>query len=199
MIRGNHVHDNVGIGLWLDLNNRYAIIENNLIEDNYGSGIFDELSNGTTIRGNVLRGNRHGPEVDGIYGGAEIQAANSQRGNVYENDIVVSGPSRAVVLVYESYRGEFPGQDYYVHHNTIRFTEAPRFRDDYHPFSGILGGAGNDPFWTSNNRFDYNTYYIPDTGGRHWFWGEGLDWAGFRERGHEANGQCFAGEEGADC
>jgi hypothetical protein len=194
IIRYNHVHSNVGIGLWLDINNRYAIIEHNLIEDNYGSGILDELSAYTTIRFNILRNNRAGNSSLGLWGGAEVLIVNSQQGGVYENDMTITAHGRAVLMIYESYRGEYPSRDYLVHNNVFRFRTLPDYRDPYHPIGGILGGGGNEPFWTSNNRYDNNTYYVPEPGLDYWFWGEPMTWDRFRERGHEANGRCFHGE-----
>ncbi|MCC7208972.1 MAG: right-handed parallel beta-helix repeat-containing protein [Anaerolineae bacterium] len=199
IIRNNHVHDNVGIGLWLDVYNQNAIVENNLVENNYGSGIMDELSNGTIIRNNTVRNNRKGNGIGGLWGGGEILIANSQRGDVTGNTLTVSGSGRAVVMIYETYRSQWPSRDYYVHHNTIRFQNTPQYASDGNPLAGILGGAGNDPFWTSNNRYDYNTYYVADANQKFWFWGQGYNWTGFKGRGHETNGLCFYGPSNTPC
>jgi Right handed beta helix region len=38
--RSNHVHDNVGPGLWCDINCHNVVYEDNLVERNQGAGIF---------------------------------------------------------------------------------------------------------------------------------------------------------------
>ena len=199
VIRRNHVHSNIGIGLWLDVNNRYAIIAENLVESNYGSGILDELSANTTIRNNVIRNNRAGNTVRGVWGGAEILVVNSQGGDVYENEVTVSGTGRAVVMIYESYRSHYPGRDYYIHHNTFRFLNLPEYTAREEPISGVLGAWAEDPFWTANNRLDFNTYYVLEPGLRHWHWRQPLTWEQLRSQGLEQNGQCFYGPDDTPC
>jgi hypothetical protein len=199
VLRNNHVHSNVGIGLWLDVYNRNAIVEDNLVEENYGSGILDELNVNTTIRRNIVRHNRKGNNTGGLWGGAEILIVNSEQGDVYDNDITVSGRGRGVLMIYESYRGEWPSRDYTVFDNTLRFENLPEYQNSHDPIGGVSGGAGNDPFWTSNNRFEGNTYYVQDGKLPYWFWGEAFDWAGFQAQGHEATGRCLLLETGAPC
>ncbi len=199
IIRNNHVHSNVGIGLWLDVYNRNAIIEDNLVEDNYGSGIMDELNVNTTIRNNIVRNNRKDNNTGGLWGGAEILIVNAEQGDVYGNDITVSGRGRGIIMIYESYRSQWPSRDYAVYDNTLRFLNQPEYQNPHDPIGGISGGAGNDPFWTSNNVFDRNTYYVQDGKLPYWFWGEAYDWEGFRSRGHEANGRCLILDTGAPC
>ncbi|MCC7208854.1 MAG: right-handed parallel beta-helix repeat-containing protein [Anaerolineae bacterium] len=199
VIRNNHVHSNVGIGLWLDVYNRNAIIEDNLVEENYGSGIMDELNVNTTIRNNVVRNNRKDNNTGGLWGGAEILIVNSEQGDVYNNDVTVSGRGRGIIMIYESYRNQWPSRDYTVYENTIRYLNPPEYVTPHDPIGGITGGAGNEPFWTSNNTFDRNTYYVRDGRLPYWFWGEGHDWDGFRSRGQEANGRCLLLDSGAPC
>jgi hypothetical protein len=50
IFRGNHVHDNVGPGLWCDINCRDVVYEDNLVERNHDSGIFHEISYNAVIR-----------------------------------------------------------------------------------------------------------------------------------------------------
>jgi parallel beta-helix repeat protein len=197
IIRRNYIHSNLGHGIWLDIDNRNAVIEDNVFERNYGSGFFDELSNGTIVRRNIFRDNRSGNSIEGFFGGGEIMIANSQAGDIYENDITVSATSRAVVLIFEDYRGEFPGQDYTVRDNVIRFLNAPEY-DGNQPLQGVVGAFGDLSVYLNNNRFDGNTYYIPDRSGNHFFWGQAFDWAGFRNVGQEANGVCFVGDDSSE-
>ncbi len=54
IVSNNYVHDNHGVGIWADFNNRGFLIENNWIENNDAHGIEYEISYNFLIRNNVL-------------------------------------------------------------------------------------------------------------------------------------------------
>jgi hypothetical protein len=54
VVRNNYVHDNHGVGIWADFNNRGFLIENNWIENNDAHAIEYEISYNFLIRNNVL-------------------------------------------------------------------------------------------------------------------------------------------------
>ena len=54
VLKNNFVHNNNGAGLWLDIDNVNALVENNTIQDNVLSGIQYEISYKATIRNNFL-------------------------------------------------------------------------------------------------------------------------------------------------
>lgn len=56
-VRDNWVHDNTGVGMWMDTNNNDFLIEGNLIEDNGGQAFFYEISYNAVFRYNTLRRN----------------------------------------------------------------------------------------------------------------------------------------------
>lgn len=56
-VTNNWVHDNRGVALWLDNNNRGFVIENNLIEDNDDQALFIEAGYDARVRFNTMRGN----------------------------------------------------------------------------------------------------------------------------------------------
>jgi hypothetical protein len=199
VIRNNHVHHNAGSGIWLDINNRFALVEANLVEDNYGSGIVDELSNGTRIQGNVVRRNRAGNPNIGPWGGAEIMLINSQGGEVSGNDVTVTGQSRALIMIYETARGDYPSQNYRVTANTFRFETRAEYTPTTEIVRGVIGGTGDAPFYEAGNQFDGNTYYVGEGGLMHWYWGRPLTWRQFQIEGHEAAGACYAGQAQAPC
>ena len=58
-ITNNWVHDNFGVGLWADTNNRDFLFEGNLIQDNDDVGLFYEISYNAVIRNNTFRENAH--------------------------------------------------------------------------------------------------------------------------------------------
>ncbi|MGZ8594589.1 MAG: right-handed parallel beta-helix repeat-containing protein [Actinomycetota bacterium] len=64
-VRGNHVHDNIGNGIWFDIDSAGDLIRGNTVERNTRKGIFYEISFGPALivdnvsRDNGLEGRRH--------------------------------------------------------------------------------------------------------------------------------------------
>jgi parallel beta-helix repeat protein len=71
-IEGNHVHDNLGIGIWSDIDERDKTISGNRITGNAACGIRYEISYRGTIAGNVVTGNGFGVGRTGAGGGATL-------------------------------------------------------------------------------------------------------------------------------
>jgi hypothetical protein len=71
-VTGNYVHDNHGVGLWADNNNRGFLIADNEIADNDNAGIVYETSYNAEIRDNTLvrNGLVAGPDNPGFPTGA---------------------------------------------------------------------------------------------------------------------------------
>lgn len=192
VIRNNHSHHNNSMGIWLDVFNQNAIVEDNLVEYNRSSGIFDELSTGTIIRNNIVRYNRLNNTNTGVWGGGEIFAANSRDGLVTGNTIIATANGRGVMLTDESYRTPRM-TNYRIDGNDITYQGAPQYGANiYSPVAGMTGGGGNSPFQTSGNVFLNNTYRLP-TGSTasslHFYWDGGMSWASWRAAGHDLNGQ----------
>lgn len=57
IVRDNYIHDNIGPGLWTDIQNINTLYEGNRIENNADVGIYHEISYRATIRNNTIRGN----------------------------------------------------------------------------------------------------------------------------------------------
>jgi hypothetical protein len=188
--RGNHVHDNIGAGLWCDIDCRNVLYENNLVERNHGDGIFHEISFNAIIRNNVVRHNSIANRR--WFWGDEILVAASQDVEVYGNTITVSAGGCAIMLVDQSRRMERGGK-YKTRNNTVRDNEVL--------FEGpaCAGGAsdaepGDENFTIiteGNNRFDRNVYRVPRASAPAGFvWGhEVFDWDGLRAKGVEPNGR----------
>jgi parallel beta-helix repeat protein len=205
IVRNNRVRNNLGVGLWCDIDCKHVVIENNTVEHNADIGIFYEISSDGIIRHNAVTGN--GTGAKGQRGrawvwGADIMIAASSRVDVHNNTLTVDHKSTGLMLVdqgrkkvkerpdfYTERDGCFPTSDVYVHHNTVVYTGR----------SGVSGGASDvaashphaSIIQKGNNRFDFNTY----TGSRNhdgrWFvWGRThLTFDGFRALGQEANGK----------
>jgi parallel beta-helix repeat protein len=149
IVRGNNVHDNQGNGLWTDIGNRYALIENNLVESNSGAGIMHEISYDATIRNNTARGNGFGRDW---VTGAGILISASANVTVYGN--TVTGNKQGIVGIQQNRVHD--GVDYsqnlknmYIHDNTVLV-----------PSGGVTGIASisNLTYTSRNNRYIHNTY-----------------------------------------
>ncbi|MEJ1978036.1 MAG: right-handed parallel beta-helix repeat-containing protein [Acetobacteraceae bacterium] len=185
---GNHVHHNIGPGLWCDVNCRAVLFENNTVEDNAAAGIFYEISSDAVIRDNTLRQN--GQAVSSWFWGADIQIAASGNVQVYANSVTVRPEGRAIMLIDQN--RPMPTTGYYktqkdrVYRNTITFLG-----------EGVAGGASDATFLAANygiiqgggNSFDDNIYRAPAGIAPRFVWGESqIDFAAFRRAGQEQHG-----------
>jgi Right handed beta helix region len=194
VFRGNHVHDNKGIGLWCDIDCRNVVYEENLVENNQWSGIFHEISFKAVVRNNVLRHNHRGDR--GWFWDAEIVLAASQDVEVSGNTLVIA-PGRCGIMLIDQGRRD-NGRSYKTRNNTIRGNEMT--------FEGAACAGGvsdtkpdNENFGiitNGNNRFDGNTYRVP--GGSEpprFVWDQEItDWSGFRGKGLEQSGRLVLSE-----
>jgi parallel beta-helix repeat protein len=150
-VQGNKVHDNQGNGLWTDIGNRYALIENNVVEANSGAGIIHEISYDATIRNNTARKNGF---ARGWVTGAGILISASANVEVYGN--TVTGNKQGIVGIQQ--KRVHAGIDYStnlknlnVHDNTVQVA-----------IGGVSGisSISNLSFTSRNNRYVHNSYDI---------------------------------------
>ncbi|KRE12729.1 hypothetical protein ASE66_19715 [Bosea sp. Root483D1] len=204
-LRGNHVHDNYGSGLWCDVDCRNVVFENNLVERNSDAGIFYEISFDAIIRNNIVRLNgtgRGGQQGSFWVWGAGIQIAASEGVHVYGNTVTVAEGSTGIVIVDQGReRLDQPRQRagsvklfYKTAGNTVHDNEIV-----YEGDTGLSGGASdvsasNPNFGiieTGGNRFDRNTYVLRrPTDAPLFIWGhEPVSYNAFRSLGQEASGR----------
>lgn len=193
VFRANIVHDNIGPGIWCDINCRNALIEANAVESNRGAGIMYEISFGALVRNNFVRMN--GLSDRSWFGGINILVAGSEEVQVTGNYIVVQTGGCGVMLLDQNRAGEgsrlrshYTTRNNSVTGNTVTFTG-----------SGCIGGIsdawpGQDNYSIidkGDNWFDQNEYNIAGADSRILFpWGHAtLDWAGFRRSGLEPDGK----------
>jgi hypothetical protein len=216
-IRNNWVHHNLhgGPGLWCDIDNNNILMEGNVCEYNGGNGIFQEIGFKATITCNISRFN--GKDYNGWMYGAQIMISASSNVEVSYNIIETAPDFGDGITLVEQDRGEdHHTHSNYIHHNDITIrTDYSLDRGDY-GFNGADADYNKRNFWyTNTNRFDYNTYHLRDTNEYHFkwatpetetdwpwddsahadwgkHWGPWLRFAGFRERGQEANGTADA-------
>ena len=158
----NHVHDNGGPGIWLDVYNEDSTIVANLVEDNEADGIFYEISFGdTVIEGNTVL--RNGlPE-----GRAGIHVSGSE-GVVVRNNLVADNGGGIEVLhdgrryremLDEGWEYPTPVRDVTVVGNEVRIAEGRHGMR-------VLDDADR---WYDTIRFEDNTYEIVGQDVR-WSW-----------------------------
>ena len=173
VLRNNHVHDNLGNGLWVDGSNVGALIEHNRVVDNAAVGIFHELGFGPVIRHNHVEGN--GWDSTGRAGsGSGILVLATCDAQVYGNTVV--GNRNGILGKYaDPHPGRdadpFTGEPYVlknlsVHHNTVTMNQGDTGIIDY-----ATGHPTYQPSW--NNRFANNTYTLTPPNGQFFRWTDG--------------------------
>jgi parallel beta-helix repeat protein len=180
VIRNNDVHDNNGPGLWSDISSSNLIYEGNTVMNNLGAGILHEISFKATIRNNIVGGNRDTGR--GWVWGSQILLQNSQSTEAYGNVVeAAAGHGDGIVVISQNRGAQYPAKNNYIHHNTVIY-------------NGVNGTSGVTGDWDmasvlQTNRFDYNSYQVPDMETPHWSW----DWmrtrSQFQSAGQEANGR----------
>lgn len=187
-MRDNHVHRNVGPGLWCDIDCRDVLYEGNTVEFNAHAGILHEISYAAIVRNNRLRENGQAPLL--WFWGPEIEVSASQDVEVYGNVMTVRPDGRAIMLIDQNRQratgGYYKTQNNSVHNNDITYLGA-----------GWSGGASDAKPGAENfsiiekgrNRFDHNTYRFPGDLRPQFVWGRSLlDFTGFQGQGQERSG-----------
>ena len=88
VLRENYVHDNLGNGLWVDINNLDAEIRSNRVEGNALAGVFIEISCGGLIVDNEVTGNGFGTKRPDGMNNAGIFVANSPGVQIMDNRVL---------------------------------------------------------------------------------------------------------------
>ncbi len=168
VLRGNYVHDNVGVGIHMDENNINTTIETNRVDRNGSEGVAIEISYATIIRNNTVTNNGWAdPRNRYTYlwnAGIGIHA--SQNVEIYGN--TVAGNYAGIVAIEQNRStdkavyGAHIVQNLYVHDNTITQSNLPRNGNELSVGAGIATDiAGNSAIFTSrNNRFVNNRYTL---------------------------------------
>lgn len=184
----NHVHHNMGPGLWSDggnINTRYAY---NRITRNWRAGIQHEISYDTSILRNVIVGNgrRHKRWAWGA--GIQIQSSGGLRVIDVAHNVVRNNANGITVIDSGSRMWESPAphgphivRNVKVHHNTVTMHKGQA--------TGAVEDRGDASIFTSNRvRFDHNSYYLESFRAPHFLWaGEDLRWAAWRSIGQKTD------------
>lgn len=188
IIRNNHFHHNNGPGIWLDIDNINALVENNLSEYNQTLGIFYEISYKATIRCNTVRYN--GDRDNGWLYGSQILSSTSQDVEISNNIVTVgTNGSNGIGVIQQNRTGGKDGSKRYFGKNNL-------VRDNHVTFMGSTGftGAAVDyekpSFWsTGNNRHINNRYHAADVNVGHWYYRDfPYTWSSFQRQGQDVGG-----------
>jgi hypothetical protein len=111
-VRGSYVHDNIGNGIWCDLDCGGFIVEDSRVIHNSLKGIFHEISGGpSVVRNNVIQGNNYANQLSA----AGVTILSSKDIEVYGNDFG-NNTVAAVQVKLVSKRG-FPLSGIFIHDN----------------------------------------------------------------------------------
>jgi parallel beta-helix repeat protein len=172
VVRGNWVHDNLGNGLWTDLDNVDTLYEDNLVERNEGAGLLHEVSFKATIRNNVLANN----------GGHGIFVMDSSDVEAYENRVAwnrgggIGGRQDKRVGGPE----QWSLSRLWVHDNDVTMTSGT---------TGLYDWVGDGRVFDQDNRFDRNAYTTPSSPVAWWEWqGERIGAGRWKRYGQDVHG-----------
>jgi parallel beta-helix repeat protein len=178
LVKDNYVHDNHGPGLWTDANNYMTVYEGNVVIGNSGPGILHEISYDAVIRNNRVEGNAFP-----FYRGG-ILVANSSNVEIYGNTL--TGNDGGVIAIEDNRgsgsRGAWTVKNLWVHDNVIAYSATE---------SGVRDNTGNGAVYlaAANNRFDRNTYDVPNPNSDSlWFWaGANRNWSSWKSYSQDVN------------
>jgi parallel beta-helix repeat protein len=181
VFQGNSVHDNLGNGIWFDIDNINYQVHDNTVYNNAGQGIFIEISYAGKVFNNKVYGNGFGRNSSWLFG-AGILVAASPNVEVYGND--VSNNANGITAIQQNRGSGAYGpheiSNLYVHDNVITMKDGK---------TGLAQSVGDNSYFTSrNNRWVHNSYHL-GANAKYFAWmGAILSEAEWRQYGQDVNG-----------
>ncbi|MCP4307085.1 MAG: right-handed parallel beta-helix repeat-containing protein [bacterium] len=180
-IRETTVHNNLGPGLWTDIDAYATTYLNNTVYDNTGPGIFHEISYDALISGNTVTNNGFAHST-WLWGGGILVAASA---DVEVSDNVVSGNADGITAIQQDRGkdrdsgGPYSLSNLWVHHNTITMNTGQ---------TGLVEDIDDRSVFTDrNNRFEDNTYL--KASGKAFAWNkQDMTWSQWVAAGQDVNG-----------
>jgi hypothetical protein len=186
VVKGNNVHDNIGVGLWCDIECQSVTFASNQVDKNSGAGILYEISVQGTIKDNVLRLNGIASEhTDPWANMAQIQISASTDVTVDGNTAVVGNYGNGITVVQQN-RGKGKFGPYWASHVSVEHNDITYLTSR----STTTGASEDTGKFYGPIEFDYNTYHDAQGGNSpHWRWNAILNWTQFQALGQEAHGK----------
>ena len=167
LFENNEVYDNVGPGLWCDVDCKNTTFRGNRVHHNTESGIFVEISDGAVIENNAVWENGWGFPSWGW--GAGIRVSSSSNVEVRNNTVAWNADG---ITAVSQNRGHAVGGNY-IHDNTIVLGPASSDSSDKFLLGWLSDWADNglystgrgsgNRYWHSQseptNRFDWGGAY----------------------------------------
>lgn len=160
----NVVADNIGVGLWADIDNRHIDYAFNIIHDNTRPGIFHEISYDATIRHNKLWRNTTNSPFELEDG--NIFVYGSQDVTIEHNRIVTDANNIAGGIVLKqaargtSYRSDVSNTSWLLDNITVRHNEMWLTQSVENRLNGWRCYGSCASFASRISEWDNNTYHI---------------------------------------
>jgi parallel beta-helix repeat protein len=181
VFQNNRVHDNMGNGVWLDIDNIDYQVRDNVVYNNASQGIFVEISYRGKVYNNKVYGNGFGRNSSWLYG-AGILIAASPDVEVYGNEVTNNANGIAAIQQNRGSGAYGPHQisNLYVHDNVITMTEGK---------TGLAQSIGDDSYFTNrNNRWVRNSYTLGRNANYFAWLGGAVSETQWRQAGQDVDG-----------
>jgi parallel beta-helix repeat protein len=181
VFQNNTVHDNLGNGIWLDIDNIDYQVRGNTVYDNAAQGIFVEISYAGKVYNNKVYGNGFDRTSTWLYG-AGILIAASPNVEVYGNQVTNNANGIAAIQQNRGSGAYGPHEinNLYVHDNLVTMTQGK---------SGLAQTVGDDSYYTSrNNRWAHNTYKLGSNSAYFTWIGRGMSESEWQRYGQDTDG-----------
>jgi len=175
-IQNNYFHDNVGNGIWCDVQDDHMLIQNNRSENNGDQGIRYEVSYFGTITGNTVLNN----------GGIGITDSDSPETTISNN--IVSGNKGGGIrpILGSSDRGSGQFGPFDLHNVLVSNNIVDMVPGSVSGLIDLQGTSSFDP--AKNNRFTGNQWTVHDSG-KYLYWnGAKRTWSEWQAFGQDTNG-----------
>ncbi len=192
---GNSVTNNLGVGVWVDVDGKGVTIDNNSITSNAADGVRYEISyNGVIKNNNVINngfGMKRGADYS-LYAVAGINVNSSSAVDIFGN--TVSNNANGIVLQMRN-RGSgkyglWALTNATVHNNTITMKSGTRYGENVSGLGQLV--SDNSYFTSKGNRFYDNTYYLDSSTAKRFAWNNSyITSANWKAAGQDVNGTFY--------
>lgn len=208
---GNYIHDNLGNGMWWDIDNKSITAQGNTIVNNQSNGLMIEISDGCVVSDNYISGNADIPGLANHFlEGVNLLISATQRCWVY-NNTVIAGPnnSNGLFVVGQNRGTNLDNMQYLSANNFIYNNDLSMPVSCTGSGCSIMSNNSDylNPYNSSanQNKFDWNWYHLPTTTDPWFQWTGGFQtFATMQANGYDLNssidtvniGTCVVGNGG---